>query len=108
MLTYIISGIIAAISALGGYAVGGGFSGGVKSGIEKRTTETASKTALYALCIRAATAKEARGQNIRDCDKLMDDITTSGRLKNYESCANLNKRIDEKLDCRKLVLEGEK
>lgn len=55
---------------------------------------------VYALCTRASQGSKPTGQNARDCNDALDDITIAGKLRNLEKCRNIEKSQDLELDCK--------
>jgi len=78
-----------------------------KSSIES-SKKPVPKSALYALCQRGAQSNSGAGNNIVFCQSLLDDITTKGKLINYEKCIKIKKAHDLNLKCYEIVFGKKK
>lgn len=64
----------------------------------------ATSQQLYALCTRGAQTGKS-GVNARDCKAIERDVTTEGKLENYEKCIKIINSLQfkqhkqKKLDC---------
>ncbi|MFH2141386.1 MAG: hypothetical protein ABIJ97_03110 [Bacteroidota bacterium] len=79
-----------------------------KSKISDMTKLEASKSSMWANCMDAQRTGKGVGQNIRDCAPLLDDITMSGKLKNFEACIKLKRQYPDEakqLDCKTDILK---
>jgi len=77
------------------------------------TEDDTDQAGRFELCIKAQIASKTAGGNVMNCDDLIADITTAGKLKNFRDCFDFYRANKEEIDsigfnCKKLVFPDNK
>jgi len=61
------------------------------------TQKTDERGRYFELCLKSAGDAKQAGGNVKNCDAMMDDLTASGKLKNFRQCVDYYESNKSKL-----------